>query len=222
MDATPRVARKAQAELTGILERIRGSPVVHAGGPCRWSMPVVHAGGPCRWSMPVVHAGGPPAGVRTDTTATCGPSAPPPSATSCVGAAARPWWMRSWAISSLACWSATSTPPITITTAPSNPVGPTCCRTSTTCAHSTPMMTGMMTGWPNGLTPSTNSTVRRAPSPILQTSNGQSSNGAPPNWPWNSACWPSAVPTRMTHRRPPNQAVPTHGEPHQGTLPLCG
>ena len=35
MDATPRVARKAQAELTGILERIRGSPVVH--------VPVVHA-----------------------------------------------------------------------------------------------------------------------------------------------------------------------------------
>ena len=128
----------------------------------------------------------------------------------------------SWAISSLACWSATSTPPITITTAPSNAVGPTCCGTSTTCAHSTPMMTGMMTGWPNGLTPSTNSTVRRPPSPILQSSNGQSSNGAPPNWPWNSACWPSAVPTRMTHRPPPNQAVPTHGEPHQGTLPLCG
>ena len=24
----------------------------------------------------------------------------------------------------------------------------------------------------------------------------------PPNWPWNSACWPSAVPTRMTHRPP--------------------
>ena len=35
VDATPRVARKAQAALTGILERIRGSPVVHAGGPCR-------------------------------------------------------------------------------------------------------------------------------------------------------------------------------------------
>ena len=30
VDATQRVARKAQAELTGILERIRGSPVVHA------------------------------------------------------------------------------------------------------------------------------------------------------------------------------------------------
>ena len=30
MDATQRVACKAQAELTGILERIRGSPVVHA------------------------------------------------------------------------------------------------------------------------------------------------------------------------------------------------
>ena len=30
VDATQRVARQAQAELTGILERIRGSPVVHA------------------------------------------------------------------------------------------------------------------------------------------------------------------------------------------------
>ena len=30
VDATQRVACKAQAELTGILERIRGSPVVHA------------------------------------------------------------------------------------------------------------------------------------------------------------------------------------------------
>ncbi len=36
-----------------------------------------------------------------------------------------------------------------------------------------------------------------------QRPGSKSSNGAPPNWPWNSACWPSAVPTRMTHRRRP-------------------
>ena len=40
------------------------------------------------------------------------------------------------------------------------------------------------------------------PSPIPKPSNGQNSNGAPPDWPWNSVCWPCAVPTWMTHRPP--------------------
>ena len=67
VDATQRVARKAQAELAAIVERIRGSPVV----------------------MPTRPAGG-----RTGTTATCGPSALPPSGTSCHGDGARRWWTK--------------------------------------------------------------------------------------------------------------------------------
>ncbi len=176
VDATQRVARKAQAELTGILERIRGSPVVHAD-ETGWREDG-HNGYVWTFSTPTERYFLRRGRGKAVVDEVLGDQF-------------------------LACWSATSTPPITITTAPSNAVGPTCCGTSTTCAHSTPMMTG----WPNGLTPSTNSTVRRPPSPILQSSNGQSSNGqnsngAPPNWPWNSACWPSAVPTRMTHRPP--------------------
>ena len=53
----------------------------------------------------------------------------------------------------------------------------------------------MITSWASGPTPSTNSTARAPPSPILQ-----SSNGALPNWPWKDACWPSAVPTGMTRQ----------------------
>ena len=56
VDATRKVAGRAQVELAGTLERIRRSPVVHADET----------------------------GSRgTDTTATCGPSAPPTSGTSC-------------------------------------------------------------------------------------------------------------------------------------------
>ena len=55
--------------MTDIVARIRGSPVVHADET---------------------------GGREDDTTSTCGPSAPPASATSCAGAGAKPWWMRSW------------------------------------------------------------------------------------------------------------------------------
>ena len=40
--------------------------------------------------------------------------------------------MKPWAIPSPACWSAISTSPTIITTAPNNAAGPTCCGTSTT------------------------------------------------------------------------------------------
>ena len=48
-------------------------------------------------------------------TATSGLSAPPPNGTSCAGVGIRKWWTRSWAIPSTGSWSATSTPPTTIT-----------------------------------------------------------------------------------------------------------
>ena len=55
-----------------------------------------------------------------------------PSATSCGGVGARRWWTRRWASHSPEYWSAIATPPTTITMAPSNGAGRTCCGTSTT------------------------------------------------------------------------------------------
>ena len=64
VDATQRVARKAQGVMETIVERVRG----------------------VRWFMLMRPAGG-----RTDTTATCGLSARPACATSCDGAGVRRW-----------------------------------------------------------------------------------------------------------------------------------
>ena len=102
-----------------------------------------------------------------------------------------------------------STPPTTITTAPNNAAGPTCCGTSTTCAHSTPRTTG----WRNGLTPSTNSTARPKPTPIPRPSNGASPNGAGTA----TAGHLPALPSR--HLGNTGQAVPTHRVPHQEPAP---
>ncbi len=74
--------------------------------------------GPAQWSTPMKSVGD-----RTGATATSRLSAPPPSTTSCAGAATRKWRMRPWAIPSPQCWSATSTPPTTTTTAPSSAAG---------------------------------------------------------------------------------------------------
>ena len=52
-----------------------------SGGPRCWT-----ASAPAQWSTPTK-----PAGARTAPTATCGLSAPPPSATSCGGVGARRW-----------------------------------------------------------------------------------------------------------------------------------
>ena len=65
--------------------------------------------------------------------ATCGLSAPPPNATSpvqargrlCGGVGARRWWTKRWASRSREYWSAISTPPTTIMTAPNSGAGPT-------------------------------------------------------------------------------------------------
>ena len=82
-----------------------------------------------------------------------------------------------------------------------------------------PMMTGMMTGWPNGLTPSTNSTVRRPPSPILQSSNGQSSNGQSSNGQSRAATARAAEQQRPEQQRPeqqrPEQQRPEQQRPEQ-------
>ncbi len=143
--------------------------------------PVAVTDGAVRWCMPMRRAGG-----RMDTTATSGPSAPPPNVTFCDGTGPRQWWMKRWARSLLVCWSATSTPPTITTTAPSNAAGPTCCGTSTTCGHS----------WRGGPMPSTMSTKRPKPSPTRQNT-----AGALPDWPWNAVCWPGAVPTLTTHQQ---------------------
>lgn len=69
---------------------------------------------------------------------------------------------------------------------------PTCCGRSKTCAHSTLEIIN----WPNGPTPCIGSTARLRPSATLR-----GNNGAPPNWPWKNACWPSAVPAWTTRWR---------------------
>ena len=172
--ATPRVADRAQGMMTDIVERIRGSPVVCAD-ETGWREDG-HNGYVWTFSTPTqryfLHA------------------------TSCGGDAAKPWWMRSWAMSLPGCWSATAMPPTTTMTAPSSAAGHICCETSTTGASSTPTISR----WSSGRKPSTNSTNRPKPSPTSQ-SNGQSSSDALPNWPWNDGCWRCAVPTGMTRRR---------------------
>ncbi len=83
--------------------------------------------------------------------------------------------------------------PTTITTAPYNAAGLTCCGISTTCDPSTPMMHH----WPGGLTPSTRFTTGPRPLPIPRPG-----SGALPNWLWSNACWPSASPTSTTPQQP--------------------
>ena len=172
--ATQRAADRAQGMMTDIVERIRGSPVVHAD-ETGWREDG-HNGYVWTFSTPTQRYF--------------------PHATSCGGDAAKPWWTKSWAMSLLACWSATSMPPTTTMTAPSSAAGHICCETSTTSASSAPTISR----WSSGRKPSSNSTNRPKPSPTPQ-SNGQSSSDAPPNWPWNVACCRCAVPTGMTRRR---------------------
>ena len=120
---------------------------------------MVTASAPAQWSTPTK-----PAGVRMGTMATCGLSAPPPSATSCGGVGARWWWTKRWASRSPECWSAISTLPTTITMAPSNGAGPTCCGTSTTWWRSTPRTPR----WPSGPRQSISSMSRPGLSPHPQ------------------------------------------------------
>ena len=76
---------------------------------------------------------------------------------------------------------------------PPSGAGPTCCGTSTTSAPSTPMLRH----WPGEPTPSTGFTTGPKPALIPRPS-----GGAPPNWPWNDNCWPSANPSGTTRRQP--------------------
>ena len=91
-------------------------------------------GRPRSWTFQMVHA---EAGLCR---------LPPPNATSCGGVGARRWWTKRWASHSPEYWSAISTPPTTITMAPSNGAGPTCCGISTTWWRSTPRTPR----WPSG------------------------------------------------------------------------
>ena len=121
VDAVHRTARKAQDVVAGILERIRGSPVVHADetGWCEDG----HNGYVWTFSTPPSDTAPVQARGRL-----------------CGGTGARRSWMKLWATHSPVCWSAISTPLITTTTAPSSAAGRTpvqargklCCRTSTT------------------------------------------------------------------------------------------
>ena len=77
-------------------------------------------------------------------------------------------WTKRWASHSPECWSAISTPPTTITMAPSNGAGPTCCGTSTTWWRSTPRTPR----WPSGPRQSISSMLRPGLSPILRHDHG--------------------------------------------------
>ena len=113
----------------------------------------------------------------------------PANATSCGGVGARRWWTKRWASHSPECWSAISTPPTTITMAPSNGAGPTCCGISTTWWCSTPRTPR----WPSRPRQSISSMSRPGLSPILRHN-----DGAPLNWPGSGSCWSSASPSWLT------------------------
>ena len=127
-------------------------PIVNATRPWRakrrpnwrayWS-----ASAAAQWSTPMR-----PAGVKTDSTATCGLSAPPTSGTSCGVVGARPWSTKSWARS---CWRAgqATSMPHHHYDGPKQRCGLTCCGTYR------PGVLYDVDHWPR-LTPSTNSTVR--------------------------------------------------------------
>ena len=89
------------------------------------------------------------------------------------------------------CWSAISTLPTTIMTAPSSGAGRICCGTSTTCEPATPMLRH----WPDGPRQSTSSMSQ--PKPATITSHGK---GVLPNWPGSGSCWPAAALSWLTRR----------------------
>ena len=128
-----------------------------------------------------------PAGARMGTTVTSGPNPHrtllPAAGTGQGGGGRR------WASHSPEYWSAISTPPTTITMAPSNGAGPTCCGISTTWWRSTPRTPR----WPSGPRQSINSMSRPGLSPILRHN-----DGAPLNWPGSGSCWSSASPSWLT------------------------
>ena len=117
--ATQRVADRAQGVMTDIVERIRGSPVVHAD-ETGWREDG-HNGYVWTFSTPTqryfLRRG------RGKTVVD-----------------------ESWAMSLPGCWSATSMPPTTTMTAPSSAAGHICCETSTTGASSTPTISRWSSG----------------------------------------------------------------------------
>ena len=112
VSAIHQTAQRAQPAVAAILDRIRASPVVHAD-ETGWRQ---NGNNGYVWTF----------------------STPTERATSCGGVGARRWWTKRWASHSPEYWSAISTPPTTITMAPSNGAGPTCCGISTTWWRSTP------------------------------------------------------------------------------------
>ena len=106
--------------------------------------------------------------------------------------------------------------PTTITTAPYNAAGLTCCGISTTCDPSTPMMHH----WPGGLMPSTRFTTGPRPLPIPRpgSSPDQAAAHCPTGFGETPAGHLPAPPRRRLSN--PGQAVPTHRAPHPGTLCL--
>ncbi len=106
--------------------------------------------------------------------------------------------------------------PTTITTAPYNAAGLTCCGISTTCDPSTPMMHH----WPGGLMPSTRFTTGPRPLPIPRpgSSPDQAAAHCPTGFGETPAGHLPAPPRRRLSN--PDQAVPTHRAPHPGTLCL--
>ena len=103
--------------------------------------------------------------------------------------------MRSWARSLPACWSATSTPPTTTMTVPSNAAGPTCCGTSTTCVVLYPK-DDRLSRWAGAV----HQLYRQAVA-FAHPEKQPDKQRRTAHWPWKDACWRSAVPSWMTHWR---------------------
>ena len=177
MDATQKVARQAQAAMAAIVERIRGSPVVHAD-ETGWREDG-HNGYVWTFSTPT---------QRYCPGSSQGQALRRGRGKAVVDDVLGEEFAGVLVSDFYAAYHHYD--------GPKNAAGPICCGTSTTGAPATPRTRH----WHSGPTPSIVSMSRPRLLPILQ-----SSNDALPNWPWSNGCWPyrddpSAAQARLCRR----------------------
>ena len=173
VDAVHRTARKAQGVVAGILERIRGSPVVHADetGWCEDG----HNGYVWTFSTPTQRYF-----LRRNRSQAIVDEA---LGDAFSGVLVSDFYAayHHYDSAQQRCWAH-----------PCSSQGQALLRD----IHDWGPSTQMMRHWRGGLTPSTGSIPGPKPSPIPRPG-----GGAPPNWLWNDNCWPSVALTRPTHLR---------------------
>ena len=192
VSAIHQTAQRAQPAVAAILDRIRASPVVHAD-ETGWREDGAN-GYVWTFSTPTERYF-----LRTLL----------PAAGSGQGGGGR----SAGRCRSPECWSAISTLPTTIMTAPSSAAGPTCCGTSTTSAPATPKTPH----WPDG------------PRAVHQLYVAAKACNHHEPWQrrvaqlaWERKLLAICRPFLSDPSACPGQAVPAHRAPHQGTLRLRG